>query len=255
MKEMPESDGQKAGQARAYLLGRLPAEARDQMDDEYFTDRETFEEMLAAENDLVDEYVRGQLSGSDRKAFEREYLNTPEGRQKVALARTLVQYVDASAPLAVRRQPFWMRPVWVVCFTCVLLTVAAGIWWNAGRPGPRQDAAVQPPAVSSGATAVLVLTPGLLRDETGSRTLVIPAGASQVELRAHLELQGYSTFDAVVKTPEGIAIWSGQGLRVGPGQVLSIGIPGSRLAAGDYVLSVSSGAVDAGEFFFRVSRK
>jgi hypothetical protein len=76
---------------RRYLLGDLPQEERARLEDGYSTDADMFEEMLATENDLIDSYVRGELTEVERRQFEAEFLQSPQRQEKVEFARTLNQ--------------------------------------------------------------------------------------------------------------------------------------------------------------------
>jgi hypothetical protein len=76
---------------RKYLLGDLPAEERTRVEDEYFADADRFEELVGAENDLIDAYVRGTLSDSERRQFEQHYANRPERRGRIDFAKALAQ--------------------------------------------------------------------------------------------------------------------------------------------------------------------
>jgi hypothetical protein len=80
-----------------YLLGDLPETEQIAVEQEYFTDPEKFEDVWAAENDLVDRYVRGRLSRGERELFERNYLQSPKHRERVALARKLLEAADRQA--------------------------------------------------------------------------------------------------------------------------------------------------------------
>lgn len=77
-----------------YLLGDLPETEQTAVEQEYFADSEKFEEVWAAENDLVDRYVRGRLSRPERELFERNYLQSPKHRERVTTARKLVEAAD-----------------------------------------------------------------------------------------------------------------------------------------------------------------
>jgi hypothetical protein len=74
-----------------YLLGDLSETEQIAVEQEYFADPEKFEEVWAAENDLVDGYVRGRLPRGQRELFERNYLQAPKHRERVALARKLLE--------------------------------------------------------------------------------------------------------------------------------------------------------------------
>jgi hypothetical protein len=77
-----------------YLLGDLPETEQTAVEQEYFVDQEKFEEVWATENDLVDCYVRGRLSRRERELFERNYLQSPKHRERVAVARKLLEAAD-----------------------------------------------------------------------------------------------------------------------------------------------------------------
>ncbi len=77
-----------------YLLGDLSESEQATVEQEYFVDQEKFEAVWAAENELVDRYVRGRLPRGKRELFERNYLQSPKHRERVALARKLVEAAD-----------------------------------------------------------------------------------------------------------------------------------------------------------------
>jgi Sec-independent protein translocase protein TatA len=81
-------------QARRYLLGQLPAAEQEALETQFFTEPERLEEIWAVENQLVDEYVRGQLDRTERAQFEQHYLDSQPHRDRVALARQLLKTID-----------------------------------------------------------------------------------------------------------------------------------------------------------------
>lgn len=88
-----------------YLLGAAPEEETERYDELSVTD-DSFAEMLAAaEKDLFDAYVLGELTTADRAAFERRYLNSPHGRAKAAFAEMFQEFAswngDADTPFTV----------------------------------------------------------------------------------------------------------------------------------------------------------
>lgn len=74
-----------------YLLGELPEQDRDHLEDAYFSSDEAFAELQAAEDDLRDAYVAGHLPPDRRARFEARYLRTEEDRQRLQQARVLQQ--------------------------------------------------------------------------------------------------------------------------------------------------------------------
>lgn len=75
------------------LLGELSREEQADIEERLFSDAEFFRQFRAAEDELIDEYVYGDLSADERERFEREFLITPERRQSLKVARVLRKYV------------------------------------------------------------------------------------------------------------------------------------------------------------------
>jgi hypothetical protein len=77
-------------------LGGLPEREREQLEAEYFENDDAFEQMLIAEEELTDAYVRGELSTEERARFEARYLSSSQGRERVQFARALAGAVSAA---------------------------------------------------------------------------------------------------------------------------------------------------------------
>lgn len=89
---------------RRYLLGELPETERSELADRYFLDEEFFDELLDVENELLDQYVRGQLSPEEAKSFADYLRILPSRETKLATAYALMEAADelrdAPVPLA-----------------------------------------------------------------------------------------------------------------------------------------------------------
>ena len=75
-----------------YLLGTLSESETERLDELSFTDDEFAESLRAAENDLVDAYVRGELSEAERQRFGSHYLGTARKRERVKFAQGLHEW-------------------------------------------------------------------------------------------------------------------------------------------------------------------
>lgn len=84
-------------QLKRYLLNDLPGDQREAVEDRYLADREWFDRLQVAEDDLVDAYVQGRLTARERALFEQNYMCIAEHRRRVELARALMAYTDARA--------------------------------------------------------------------------------------------------------------------------------------------------------------
>jgi hypothetical protein len=82
-------DGNKVTPAREFLLGRLSEETRSRLEESFFTDDELFEQIEIAEDELIDDYVRNEISAADRTYFEKTLLRSPRIAERVKVARVL----------------------------------------------------------------------------------------------------------------------------------------------------------------------
>lgn len=80
-----------------YLLGELSEEEQNRLEDRAFSDREYLRIVDTVENDLIDEYARGELSDIQRLRFERRFLASPGRQRKVEFARALAEIVPKEA--------------------------------------------------------------------------------------------------------------------------------------------------------------
>jgi hypothetical protein len=79
---------------RRYLLGELAEANQAALEQELLIDWGKFDRVWAAENELVDSYVRGEMSRADRKRFEGHYLASPLHRERVAIAESFLTSID-----------------------------------------------------------------------------------------------------------------------------------------------------------------
>lgn len=75
--------------ATRYLLGLLPSDERERWEESLLVDRHAFDSTLAAEDDLIDAYARGELGRRERAAFERSLLVREGTGARLAFASAL----------------------------------------------------------------------------------------------------------------------------------------------------------------------
>jgi hypothetical protein len=83
--------------AARYLLGLLSADERERWEERLLADRHAFEITLAAEDDLLDAYARGELGRRERAAFERNLLARDGSGERLAFARALAAAAERDA--------------------------------------------------------------------------------------------------------------------------------------------------------------
>lgn len=129
---------------RRYLLGDLPEAEQLALETGFFADSNLLEQMQEAETDLVDDYVRGQLSNTDQQQFERHYLITPDHQERVAFARELLRAANEFElpQLAPPKESFWEKLLAALrapqfafgaAATAVVLLVVGAVWLNNQR--------------------------------------------------------------------------------------------------------------------------
>lgn len=83
-----------------YLLGRLSDEEAQSYDERSIADEEFVWHLRDVENDLIDAYVRGLLTGEACTRFKTVYMASPRRRERVMFARSLAD-LDARGAFAV----------------------------------------------------------------------------------------------------------------------------------------------------------
>jgi hypothetical protein len=77
-----------------YLLGSLPEEETERVEELWFIDEEFAVRLNAVENDLIDTYVSGKLCDEKLERFNSYYLASPKKRKKVKTARVFHAYAE-----------------------------------------------------------------------------------------------------------------------------------------------------------------
>lgn len=73
-----------------FLLDKLSAEERADIEARFLADNEFFETMLAAESSLIDKYLRGELSGDDLQRAQKLFESSETQRGEVEFTRGLL---------------------------------------------------------------------------------------------------------------------------------------------------------------------
>jgi hypothetical protein len=248
-----------------YLLGRLPEDEQEALERDALGDDERFEALLAAEDDLIDAYVAGRLSGEDARSFEVLFLAVPARRERVEFARSLRRLVHAAgAPR--RRSPSWL-PLAASLAACALagwsVVRMQGLTDSLARERGERAAlddrlagesaraaalAAELAAAREGAGVVAswALEPGGEREPSGAPARVVPADAEWVRLRLHAAgIPPQARLRVVLETAEGRRLAAQEGLRARPvadGHAVDVMFAAALLAPGSYVLTLSRAA-------------
>jgi hypothetical protein len=270
-----------------YLLGSIPEEEAGRLDELSIANDDFADRLRAVENDLVDAYVRGGLSGESLDRFQSHYLASPHRREKVRFAESLQALCDRSPVASPKNEGsarWWaFSPAWALASAACLLLLAGGyLLYDNSRlrdqvtraqldrealQQSHQDLqrqiqeqripaaevpASQPPTPSPVSTMALVLLPQTRGSEPLTTIALLPA-ADQAKFELELESGDFDSYQAVLKDPAtGRTVWSSGKLKAmsrGESKRVSISLPGGLLKTQNYVLDLFGvPRAGAGEF-------
>lgn len=158
-----------------YLFDELEEKDRFEFEDRMLLDQELYERMQVVEMNLIDGYVREELSPEERARFVRHFLAFPDNEEKVAAARAFHESLRrvhereeaSAAPAPPSRPPTWgeraasffrLPPPALALAAFALLAVVVGLIWfiSNQRPGdPTDDVANTTPARDEGTNRVV----------------------------------------------------------------------------------------------------
>ncbi|HEV3038765.1 MAG TPA: hypothetical protein VHA33_13395 [Candidatus Angelobacter sp.] len=259
-----------------YLLGQVSQEERDGFEDQYLADDDLYEELVAAENDLIDAYIKGKLSKIEQKQFETHFLNSPERHERVDFAKSLASYGAARQGTGLERNwsSFFKAQPAAVRFAAaaMFLVIAGGLLWmmvdnsllrrevtqsrqelqglrqevarlqeSLNAVSPRQELAQMDPPGSARLSLVLAAVARGGGQQNQNTVFIFP-GISTVAFRLNRKLEDDSSYSVSLETVEGATILKKSDLKGHPaadgGKVITAEFPAKDLPPGDYVLKL-----------------
>lgn len=91
--------------ARRFLLGQLSPEEQGRIEELAFEDPDTFTFLESVEDDLIDEFIQGDLSADEEQQFKNHFLSLPGRRSNLKISRLLQRHLD-KIPDVPRRKTF-----------------------------------------------------------------------------------------------------------------------------------------------------
>jgi hypothetical protein len=260
---------------RRFLLGDVSEEERQRVEESFITDSGYSENVLMAENDLIEDYLEGDLPQAEKEQFDAHFLSTPRQRRKVRIAESLKKFAVAeeaalspgTGKMRAPRQPeqrtysnvlTLRKPLLVLSLAAVLLiALGLGAWKIVGtrhenerreQAQTRRAAIEQELAqlnVRSGGTPSdarifsIDLPPVVVRSSANSGMISPPAQTTVVELRLVLIGEEYQNYRASLQKFDSTDQFTISGLRAEStpgGEVVPIKIPARLLTRGIYQL-------------------
>jgi len=256
---------------RQYLLGILAQEQAVELEERLLIDSELYEELLIAEDELVDQFLSGELPDAERETVEKHFLRAPGRQEQLLFARTLKKYVSTNEPQAVKNpgaqqktadeRRSWLSrlfpryPALAFSLAGALVLIIIGGIWLANRISNRRN--------ESQAVWAIELTPGLQRDEGGIKNFAIPANIDAVRLQLDLPEGQYQSYEAIILDVDGRSVTTRKNLKAQSAnghQIVLLDVEAALLTPGDYRVKLSglstSGSLESlGSYPFKVLKK
>ncbi len=234
------------------------------MEERMLRDDDFYQELLIAEDDLVDEYLAGKLATEELKGFQSNFLVTDERREKLRFSRAFKIYLAAaverqaatSSKPAVDHQRKWYQSFFpasdkrVLAFSAaaVVLVAVLTISWLAFRPSRSSQVGQSLLAVT--------LSSGVTRGDGETRRIAIPSDTGVVQFQLEVTEDQPLTYKAELISEAKILMVRDQ-LSSRPavnGRLVDLDIPAENLPTGDYRIRLSGDSAPLRTFAIRITR-
>jgi hypothetical protein len=235
----------------AYFLEELPEEDLEQFEDECFSQESWSEQINLVEGDLIDDYLRDELTPEHRRRFEQNYLTTAARRERVGLAAALLRHVDKAQakPLPVppleptwteRLRAFWSRQTWQLqaATALVLAALIVGVLWLAF---------VRARAPQTFATLTLNISAASRGANEPARKVTLPPGTDALKISLSLPEPSATAARYRVELMNERGEIKPVEISGQDAQSVSVVIPASQLPQGRYALKLYTSASGGAE--------
>lgn len=245
---------------REFLLGKVTDEVRERIEGLYVTDPRARERVFAVEQDLIEDYLEGALSGDDRELFVARFAQTAEQRRKLRIGKSIKDWamteakVAQTVPLAVPvRVPIWRRPFLVPIAAAILIAIVVAAFWLSGQGNhsriERELAQLNDPSNTTAVSVQRELTPVAVRSAGPQAELNPPPASGEVELRLHLIREDrYSSYTVMIQRVGDRESYSVQNLSpTSDGKALRLRLPAPLLTRGLWRITVTPGGASTSD--------
>jgi hypothetical protein len=246
LQPVPEIPRNLRDQIVRYLLGEVDDVERNNFDERLISMPEFSDTIASIEDELIMQYVRGDLDPRLVPRFNEIYLSSPAKLARVKNAQALgraVREVSAERVPHTARSLQTRVSIAAVAAVVTLMAVLWPIWRRSpsdhGKPGKTSYVSFS-------------LEPGITRSSEGAQ-IALPRDIDEV----HFELAvphaaALPTYDAVLGTPERPGAW--KGVAASQNGHLIVAVPVKVLSAGDYALELQRSGKEVMTFYFRVAK-
>jgi hypothetical protein len=132
---------------RQFLLGKVDDAERERIESRSVIDPQLREQLLAAEQSLIDDYLEERLTADHRESFLLQYGASYGERRKLRIAKSIKEYAEAqpvtapvdATPNVIRRRWFRLEAkpklLWRIA-AIVLVALLVAVWLQSRRSQP-----------------------------------------------------------------------------------------------------------------------
>jgi hypothetical protein len=239
---------------RSYLLGTLDGDQKTQFEERILTEPGVYEELLVAEEELIDQYVAGDLSELERRQFESHFLITAERQKNLRFGKLLQKYASSHLDLT-EEPPIQVQSLslprtrtrrwpWVGIFAAVL--GCAAIMFVRGLVNNREAAGVVQQTIPRVMTVTLLPGSAGIESSNAQPVIVSPKGA-EVKIELALKNPTFRNYKSELFR-ENTSLKISDELTMeakGEQRVVPFTVTREMLSPGDYQVKLS-GVLDSG---------
>ena len=250
---------------RNYLLGTLAVDHRTELEERILSDPDVYEELLVSEEELIDQYVAGDLSTLEKQQFDTHFLITADRQKNLRFGRLLKKYLDShlafvhqnaasmveqsgtSAPAKNSSRfslaSFDKGPVLAVSAAVLLCAGLIFCFWAVARKhGPTTT------RQNDSQLMVVTLVPGTTNSSQIHNRVTLPLSVVQVKLELEVANTRFRNYKSELFR-ESQSLETQNELKIearGEQRIVRVTIAGDRLSPGDYQVKLS-GVSDSGQ--------
>ncbi|MEZ5427707.1 MAG: hypothetical protein R2747_15670 [Pyrinomonadaceae bacterium] len=263
-------------QIKNYLLGSNPDDS-EKIEERLMTDDGFFEQILAFEEEIIQDYVDGRLTENEKERFETHFLISEERRQKLSFARAFRRQIDRLSPPSkppADPESFFpkslsgfirkFRPA--LAIAAVLIVIIGGfLYFQMSADKPASSLEIEFARLNRGDLGnpaqyadltPLGLAPGSTRGADGPENLTTRNLTDKIFVRLALpiEVQSGEVFRIVLSSNQTVIFTQNEikAYQNPNGQELRLLIPGSVLAPGNYQIRAKGGKSEEFSYYFSV---
>jgi len=183
-------------QLRDYLLGRMPEDTAEEVDERLFEGNAVLELLEEERQSLVEDFVGGRLNEEEAALFRSQMARSPELGRKVEDFREFLLALKRETAFSEKRKTLSLVFLFLSPALALLLCVVSLLYVKelhksadlhaALSAGPQTTQVLSHPYAGDPSLATAFLSANVSRGSSGPPEILVPANASTLELQVEL---------------------------------------------------------------------